>query len=84
MWPEPDKAPNPHALYMRPATKEQRLAQERRKEGKMGEKKIEEPLSGLIWQMQSRKRADVQVGVEKHADFFFSHYYISLDADLSD
>lgn len=30
-----------------------------------GKRKIEEPSSGLIWQMQSRKRAAVPVGVEK-------------------
>lgn len=44
-------------------------------------RKIEEPSSGLIWQMQSRKRAVVPMGVE---NFFYYYYYISLNADLSD
>lgn len=48
-------------------------------------RKIEEPSSGLIWQMQSRKRAAAPAGVEKlDRMIFFYYYYISLDADLSD
>lgn len=55
---------------MRPATKEQRVAQESRDGDEEGGK-IEEPSFGLIWQMQSRKQEAVPVGVEELNRMFF-------------
>lgn len=54
------------------------------KKGEKGgmEKKIEEPSSGLIWQMQWRKKGScTSGGREAHQNEIFC-YYISLYADL--